>query len=64
MNQLNEKLGGYLLQPGNSKTQLAKEMNLSYSTLNNRIAGRTKWQWNEVQRLARILNCTPNDLDN
>lgn len=62
MDQINKKIGEYLLKPGNSRTALAREIGLSTFTLNSRIAGKSEWKWGEVVKLAEVIGCSLDDL--
>lgn len=60
--RINEKLGAWLLITGNTRTILAKELGISRPTLSGRLSGATKWKWDEVVEISRLLNCSLNDL--
>lgn len=62
MNQINKKLGEYLLKPGASRSQIAQQLGISTPSLNYRITGKRKWKWSEVVMLAEILGCNLDDL--
>lgn len=59
---INEKLGAWLLESGNTRDKLAAEIGISRPTLNGRLDGKSKWQWDEVIEVARITGCTLNEL--
>lgn len=58
---IEEKLGAWLLQKGNTQTRLAMEIGITRPTLCERLRGRTQWKWNEVVEISRITN-TPLDV--
>ena len=63
MNRLiNEKLGAWLLKGGNTKDKLAAEIGISRPTLNGRLDGKSKWQWDEVIEVARLTCCSLDEL--
>ena len=64
MDRINEKLGAYLLQPGNSKQQLAKELDMSVPALNNRFLGQSSWKWDEICTVAQLLGVSTDELHN
>lgn len=59
---INEKLGAWLLQSGNTREKLAKEIGITRPTLNGRLDGKSSWQWDEVIEVARITGCSLNEL--
>ena len=63
MNEIiNEKVGAWLLEDGNTRTRLAREVGISRPALNNRLNGRAKWNWDEVIEVARVTGCTLDEL--
>lgn len=60
--RINEKVGAWLLEEGNSRSLLAQRIGLSRPALNKRLDGRTKWKWDEVIEVARITGCSLNEL--
>ena len=60
--KINEKLGAWLLEEGHTRDQLAKELGMSRPTLQNRINGTAKWEWEEVVKVSRLTGCTLNEL--
>ncbi len=60
--KINEKLGAWLLEDGHTRDQLAKELGMSRPTLQNRINGTTKWEWEEVVKVSLLTGCTLNEL--
>ena len=60
--RINEKIGAWLLEEGNSRSLLAKEIGISRPALNKRLAGSTKWNWNEVIIVAQITGTSLNEL--
>ena len=59
---INEKLGAWLLKSGNTREKLADEIGITRPTLNGRLDGKSKWQWDEVIQVARITECSLNEL--
>ena len=62
VNAINEKIGAWLLKDGNTREQLAKELDMTRPTLNGRIEGKSKWLWNDVVKLSRVVGCSLNEL--
>ena len=60
--QINEKLGAWLLVDGHTREMLAKEIGITRPTLAGRLSGESKWNWNEVIEVARITNSSLNEL--
>lgn len=59
---INEKLGAWLLESGNTRDKLAAEIGISRPTLNGRLDGKSRWQWDEVIEVARIVGCSLDEL--
>lgn len=59
---INEKIGAWLLSEGNTREKLAAEIGISRPALNNRIDGITKWDWDDVVAISRVIGCSLNDL--
>lgn len=59
---INEKLGAWLLESGNTRDKLAAEIGISRPTLNGRLDGKSRWQWDEVVEVARIVGCSLDEL--
>ena len=60
--RINEKVGAWLLEEGNTKTVLAERIGISRPALNKRLDGRAKWKWGEVVEIADLTNCSLNEL--
>ena len=45
-----------------SRAALAGLLGITPPTLADRLSGRSKWKWEEICRLAEILNCSTDDL--
>ena len=60
--RINEKLGAWLLKEEHTKSMLAEILGMSRPTLNSRLAGRSKWTWDEAIEVAELTKCTLNDL--
>lgn len=59
---INEKVGAWLLMSGNSRENLANEIGISRPTLASRLSGKSKWNWDEVVKLAKIVGCTLDEM--
>ena len=59
---INEKLGAWLLDSSHNRQQLADEIGITRPCLRDRLNGRTKWNWDEVLRVAEITGCTLDEL--
>ncbi|MBR5296119.1 MAG: helix-turn-helix transcriptional regulator [Clostridia bacterium] len=52
-----------LKEQGKTKYWLYMQMGMSYQNFNNMVMGRTKSiQYQNIENLCLLLNCTPNDL--
>lgn len=60
--QINEKIGAWLLRDGNTRDVLAAEIGITRPTLATRISGETKWNWDEVVRLSKLLGFSLDEL--
>lgn len=60
--RINEKLGAWLLENGRNRDTLAKELGMTRPTLANRLSGKSKWEWEEVIRISRLVGCSLDDL--
>ena len=56
------KVGAWLLKNGNTRQGLAQMIGISRPALNNRLDGKTKWNWNEVLIVSQVLGCPLNEL--
>ena len=61
-NVINEKLGAWLIENGNTQQKLAEEIGITRPTLRGRLYGKSKWEWDEVIEIARITGSTLNEL--
>lgn len=57
-----DRIGGWLLKPGNTKEKLAELLGISVGTLNNYLSGATEPRWSMQRKLADILGCEVSDL--
>lgn len=62
MTNINQKIGVWLLDTSNTKSDLAEALGMTTRTLKNRINGDYEWTWPEVCKLADILGCTLQEL--
>lgn len=60
--RINEKLGAWLLQPGNDRDTLAERIGITLPTLRERLTGRNQWKWSEVIKVAEITDCSLDEL--
>ena len=60
--RINEKIGSWLLRDGNTRSLLAEQIGISRPALANRLSGQSQWNWDEVMKLSKILDCSLNDL--
>jgi len=60
--KINEVLGAWLLVKGHTRDQLAKELGMTRPTLQNRINGTAKWEWEEVVKISQLTECSLNEL--
>lgn len=60
--QINEKIGAYILESGSSREELADKIGITRPTLRSRLNGETDWRWGEVIKIAEITNSTMNEL--
>ncbi len=61
--KINEKLGAWLLSDKhNTRDKLAKELGMTRPTLQNRLNGTSKWEWEEVIKVSKLTGCTLNEL--
>jgi len=60
--RINEKLGAWMLIPGNTRAKLAEEIGITRPTLGDRLSGKTKWNWDEVIQVARITSTSLDEL--
>ncbi len=61
-NAMRDRIGGWLLVPGNTRERLAELLGMSHDTLARRMDGSTDWSWTEARKLAEILGCEVSDL--
>lgn len=53
----------FIDKSGLTQTQIAKELNVSYPTINNLYNGTAKSiYFDKLEELCNLLNCTPNDV--
>lgn len=57
-----EKVGAWLLKPGNTKTSMASELGITYKTLTAKLNGEQPWLFDEVCQIADIIGCSVLDL--
>lgn len=63
MDRIAEKIAVWLQKTGNSKKSLANMLNVSTTSLNNKLRGKTSWRWREVCSVAEIVGCELSDLE-
>lgn len=59
---ISEKVGAWLLKPGNSKAKMAEEMGITVGSLRNKLNGHTPWMWEEICAISDLTGCTTDDL--
>lgn len=59
---ISEKVGAWLLKPGNSKGLLASELGINVQSLRNKLRGETPWAWEEICALSNLIGCSTEDL--
>lgn len=60
--KINEKLGAWLLVKGNTRELLAEQIGITRPALLARLNGSSKWNWDEVIKVAEIVGCDLNEL--
>lgn len=60
--RINEKLGAWLLEKGNTNEKLADMIGITRPSLRERLNGNAQWKWSEVIRVAEITNCSLDEL--
>lgn len=60
--RINEKIGAWLLEEGNTRSILADKIGISRPALNKRLNGQAEWKWDEVIEVAKTTGCTLNEL--
>lgn len=63
MDKVSEKIAVWLQKTGNSKKSFARALNISTTSLNNKMRGKTSWRWREVCTVAEIVGCELRDLE-
>lgn len=46
----------------NNYTELAEKLNTNRQNVYNKLKNRTKWNYNDIQKLIFLLNLTPDDV--
>lgn len=46
----------------NNYTELAEKLNTNRQNVYNKLKNRTKWNYNDIQKLIVLLNLTPDDV--
>lgn len=62
MKTINEVVGGWLLEPGNTKQKLADALGVSHVTLNNKLRGETEWSWSQVKAICDVTGTELSDI--
>lgn len=58
-----KRLTELITQSGIKRKKIAEELHITEGSLRNKISGRTRFSWNEVQVLTRILHLSPADCE-
>lgn len=61
-NHINEKVGAWLVVPGNSRSMLADACGITRQTLCQKLNGSSAWKWNEVVTISKTIGCSLNEL--
>lgn len=59
---INEKLGAWLLTPGNTRDILAEKIGITRQTLDKRLVGASGWKWQEVIAVSQLTGASLNEL--
>ena len=62
MARINEKLGGYMLETGATRTSIAEALGLDPRALKARIDGETEWKLSELGRIAELVGVKLDEL--
>lgn len=62
MKTINEVVGSWLLEPGNTKQRLADILGVSHVTLNNKLRGETEWTWSQVKTICATTGASLSDI--
>lgn len=60
--KMKERIAVWLSADGHTKQDLASMLGVSPRTLRNRMTDTYEWTWNEVKLLAKVLDCSTEDL--
>lgn len=60
--KMKERIAIWLSSDGHTKQDLASMLGVSPRTLRNRMTDTYEWTWNEVKLLAKVLDCSTEDL--
>ena len=60
--RINEKLGAWLLEEGHTRDMLAQELGMTRPTLANRLSNKASWEWEEVIKVSRLVDCSLDEL--
>ena len=60
---INEKVGAWLLVPGNTQDALTERIGISRLSLAKRLQGSAEWKWQEVLALSDVLGVSLADLE-
>ena len=63
MEKITEKVACWLSEPGNSKAELARVLGVSRPTVARKLSEERPWTWPEAKAIAKLCNCTIEDLD-
>lgn len=59
---IRERVGAYLERDGETKKMLAHSLDMSTTSLNNKLTGVTEFTVSEAIQLSKILGCTLSEL--
>ena len=59
---INEKLGAWVLENGNTREILADKLGITRPTLRSRLDGETSWRFEEVIEIAKLTGTSIDEL--
>lgn len=62
MSRINEKIGAWLLEGENTRTELACALGVTTQTLRNKLNGETDWTWPQAIRIAELTGTSLDEL--
>ena len=62
MDRVAEKAFSWIAKKGNTKTKLARILDISRPTLDKRLDGDSQWTWDEVRIISSLTDTTLDEL--